>query len=37
MNNMKPTVKLENVSMYYHDKNTVNIGISKISLEFLFA
>ena len=34
MNNMKPTVKLDNVSMYYHDKNTVNIGISKISLEF---
>lgn len=34
MNNMKPTIKLENVSMYYHDKNTVNIGISKISLEF---
>ncbi len=34
MNNLKPTIKLENVSMYYHDKNTVNIGISKINLEF---
>ena len=31
---MTPTIKLDNVSMYYHDKNNVNIGISKISLEF---
>ena len=34
MSNIKPTVKLENVSMYYHDKTNVNIGISKISLDF---
>lgn len=31
---MKPTIKIDNVSMYYHDKNNVNIGISKISLTF---
>lgn len=34
MNKIRPTVKLDNVSMYYHDKNNVNVGISKISLEF---
>lgn len=34
MNKIQPAVKLDNVSMYYHDKNSINIGISKISLEF---
>lgn len=34
MNKIRPTVKLDNVSMYYHDKSSVNVGISKISLEF---
>ncbi len=34
MDKIKPTVKLDNVSMYYHDKNSINVGISKISLEF---
>lgn len=34
MENIKPTIQLDNVSMYYHDKNSVNIGISKISLNF---
>ena len=32
MNNINPTIKLENVSMYYHDKDNVNIGINKINL-----
>ncbi len=34
MTKITPTVKLDNVSMYYHDKNNVNVGISKITLEF---
>ena len=34
MEKLKPIIELDNVSMYYHDKNTVNVGISKMSLKF---
>lgn len=34
MEKIIPTIELDNVSMYYHDKNSVNIGISKMSLKF---